>query len=75
VGSGLWTTLLGRYPASTVAPFSLLVPVVGFSTAWLILGERPHPFELAAGAVVVGGVLLGSMRIARRRPALEPTPV
>ncbi|RRO15198.1 EamA family transporter [Saccharopolyspora rhizosphaerae] len=75
IGSGLWTTLLGRYPASTVAPFSLLVPVVGFSTAWLLLGERPHPFELAAGAVVVGGVLLGSARINRRRAALEPAPV
>ncbi|MGP4018388.1 EamA family transporter [Saccharopolyspora sp. 5N708] len=67
VGSGLWTTLLGRYPASTVAPFSLLVPVVGFTTAWLVLGEQPHPIELAAGAVVVGGVLLGSLK----RPAIS----
>ncbi|MEB3369578.1 EamA family transporter [Saccharopolyspora mangrovi] len=75
IGSGLWTTLLGRYPASTVAPFSLLVPVVGFSTAWLILGEQPDPFELVAGAVVVAGVMLGSMRLARREPALEPAPV
>ncbi|WP_461152963.1 EamA family transporter [Saccharopolyspora tripterygii] len=74
VGSGLWTTLLSKYPASTVAPFSLLVPVVGFSTAWLILGEQPHPFELAAGAVVVTGVLLGSMRLARRPSTLEPVP-
>lgn len=74
VGSGLWTTLLSKYPASTVAPFSLLVPVVGFSTAWLILGEQPHPFELAAGAVVVTGVLLGSMRLARRPSVLEPAP-
>ncbi|MCI2423676.1 EamA family transporter [Saccharopolyspora sp. K220] len=66
VGSGLWTTLLRRYPASMVAPFSLLVPVVGFSTAWLVLGEQPHPVELAAGAVVVGGVLLGSLNRTRR---------
>ena len=25
-GSGLWTYLMSRYPASTVAPMSLLVP-------------------------------------------------
>ncbi|MFR9729010.1 EamA family transporter [Saccharopolyspora sp. MS10] len=68
LGSGLWTTLMARYPASTVAPFSLLVPVVGVSSAWLVLGERPHPLELAAGAVVVTGVLLGS------RPARAPLP-
>lgn len=29
VGYGLWTRLLQRYAASTVAPLSLLVPVVG----------------------------------------------
>lgn len=68
IGSGLWTTLMGRYPASRVAPFSLLVPVVGFTTAWLILGEHPHPVELAAGAVVVTGVLLGSLNLKRRAP-------
>nr|WP_218888549.1 EamA family transporter [Saccharopolyspora hordei] len=71
VGSGLWTTLLGRYPASRVAPFSLLVPVVGFTLAWLVLGERPHPVELAAGAVVVTGVFLGSLQRSRR-PAPVP---
>lgn len=76
VGSGLWTTLMGRYPASLVAPFSLLVPVVGFTTAWLVLGEQPHPIELAAAAVVVGGVLLGSIKPARRtaHPEVPPEP-
>ncbi|SDX91906.1 O-acetylserine/cysteine efflux transporter [Saccharopolyspora shandongensis] len=74
IGSGLWTTLMGRYPASMVAPFSLLVPVVGFTTAWLVLGERPHPIELAAGAVVVGGVLLGSIKLTRRKPPAPEAP-
>ncbi|MDA3624928.1 EamA family transporter [Saccharopolyspora sp. WRP15-2] len=74
IGSGLWTTLMGRYPASRVAPFSLLVPVVGFTAAWLILSEHPHPLELAAGAVVVVGVFLGSLNLTARRraPALTP---
>ncbi|MGA6165733.1 EamA family transporter [Amycolatopsis magusensis] len=60
VGSGLWTLLMQRYPAGRVAPFSLLVPVVGMSGAFVFLGERPHPVEILAGVVLVGGVLLGS---------------
>lgn len=80
LGTGIWTWLMRRYPAGVVAPFSLLVPVVGFSSAWLVLGERPAAIELGAGAVVVFGVLLGSMRLRRSTardltpPAADPTP-
>lgn len=66
VGSGLWTGLLARHPSSSVAPFSMLVPVVGIAVAGLVLGERTEPVELALGALVVGGVLLGSSRSVRR---------
>lgn len=62
VGFGGWTLLLRRYPASTVAPLSLLVPVVGIGAAWLILGEVPKPMELAGMVVVLGGLLLVSTR-------------
>ncbi|GAA4539524.1 EamA family transporter [Amycolatopsis samaneae] len=68
-GSGIWTTLMRRNPAGVVAPFSLLVPVVGLSMSYLVLDERPSPLEIAAAAVVIGGVLLGSLR--RRRPAAD----
>lgn len=71
VGSGLWTTLMGRHPSSTVAPFSMLVPVVGIAASWLLLRERTSAAELAWGALVVGGVLLGSTR-ARVSPARQP---
>jgi O-acetylserine/cysteine efflux transporter len=37
-GYGSWYWLMSRYPASTVAPFTLLVPVVGIFTAWLARG-------------------------------------
>ena len=30
-GFGLWSRLLARYPAAAVAPFALLVPVVGMA--------------------------------------------
>lgn len=64
LGQGIWTVLLGRYPAGTVAPYCMLVPVVGMGLAALVLGERPSPVELVAGVVIVGGVLLGTPRAA-----------
>lgn len=71
VGSSIWTTLLRRNPASTVAPFSLLVPIVGLTLAFVLLDERPTPVEIVASAVVVLGVLLGSLG---RRAARDVTP-
>src|SRR4051812_40196482 len=58
VGFGAWTMLLTRHPASSVAPFTLLVPVVGIAAAWLALGETPSAAELAGAAVVLGGLAL-----------------
>lgn len=69
VGSGLWTWLLARHPAGVVAPFSMLVPVVGIATAALVLHEIPGVWELAGGAVVVIGVLIGARRPRAGRPA------
>ena len=60
LGSGLWTALMARHPSSTVAPFSMLVPVVGIGSSWLLLGDPTSGPELVLGAVVVAGVLLGS---------------
>lgn len=67
VAYGIWNTLLGRYPSSTVAPFSMLVPVVGVLSSWLVFGEGIDLVELIAGVTIIGGVLLGSSR--RRRGA------
>jgi O-acetylserine/cysteine efflux transporter len=62
VGSGIWTALMRRYPAGVVAPYSLLVPVVGIALAAAVLGERPSAVELVSAAVIVAGVLLGTPR-------------
>ena len=69
LASGIWTWLLSRHPASSVGPFSLLVPVVGLSTAWLALGEQPSPLEVLGGVGVVVGVLVASSRPRRERVA------
>lgn len=69
LGSGIWSWLMARHPAGSVAPFSMLVPVVGMSSAALVLGERPAPVEMLGGVLVVGGVLAATWvpRRSRRR--------
>jgi O-acetylserine/cysteine efflux transporter len=57
-GYGTWYRLMSRYPASTVAPFTLLVPVVGIFTAWLVRGEHPTWGELLGSFVVLVGLAL-----------------
>jgi len=73
VGYGIWNRLLARYPSSAVVPFTLLVPVVGMSAAWLVLAEVPTPAELAGGAILLGGVatavLAGGHTSRQRRDA------
>jgi O-acetylserine/cysteine efflux transporter len=69
LAAGIWSWLMGRHPAGSVAPFSMLVPVVGMSAARLVLGERAAPLERAGAALVVGGVLLASWAPRRRRIA------
>lgn len=42
-GFAAWGFLLRHHPASSVAPFTLLVPVFGMSSAALLLGEPVSP--------------------------------
>ncbi|HEY9328865.1 MAG TPA: EamA family transporter [Streptomyces sp.] len=62
-GFGAWGFLLSRYQASSVAPFTLLVPVFGMSSAALLLGESVSPLRWCAAALLVGGVALTSLRL------------
>jgi O-acetylserine/cysteine efflux transporter len=61
-GFAAWSGLLRRYPAATVAPFTLLVPVFGIAAAALTLGERPSAPELGGAALVILGLLYGLAR-------------
>ena len=74
LGSGLWTALMARHPSSTVAPFSMLVPVVGIGSSWLLLGDATSLIEIALGAVVLAGVVLGSRGRAAGSAAPPPLP-
>ncbi|MBT2791036.1 EamA family transporter [Paraburkholderia strydomiana] len=56
IGYGLWSRLLSRYPASQVAPFSLLVPIVGLASASLFLDERLSGAQIAGAVLVMAGL-------------------
>jgi len=57
LGYGLWTHLMSRYATNGVAPFTLLVPVVGLTTGWLVFGEALRAVHFAGGALLMVGLL------------------
>ena len=67
VGYGIWNTLLARYPASAVVPFTMLVPPVGMLAAWLVLDEVPNAAEVVGGVVLLLGVATTTGVLGRRR--------
>ncbi|MFD6417822.1 EamA family transporter [Streptomyces sp. NPDC060194] len=71
-GFGAWSYLMSRYPASTVAPFTLLVPVFGMTSAALLLGEHVTPLRWCAAVLLVGGVALTSLTRDRGAPGGVP---
>ncbi|MCY1411622.1 putative amino-acid metabolite efflux pump [compost metagenome] len=55
LGYLVWNNLMKKYPASQVAPLSLLVPVSGLVASYLFFGEAMN----VAKAMAIGFVLLG----------------
>ena len=58
IGYGLWGRLLAKYPATTVAPFSLLVPIVGLSSTALFFGEAITLLQGMGSLLVMSGLVL-----------------
>jgi O-acetylserine/cysteine efflux transporter len=58
LGYGLWSRLLSQYPANQVAPFSLLVPVVGLITAYLVFGETLNPLQWTGSLLLMSGLMI-----------------
>ncbi|UTH74178.1 EamA family transporter [Chromobacterium sp. IIBBL 290-4] len=55
-GYGLWSRLLTRHAAGKVAPFSLLVPVVGLIASHLLLGESLSLAQMAGSGMLMAGL-------------------
>jgi O-acetylserine/cysteine efflux transporter len=72
-GYGVWAWLLARYPAATVSPLTLLVPIFGMGASALVLGEPLEDWKMLAGLLVMGGLAV-NLFWARRKPKLIPVP-
>lgn len=57
IGYTLWGKLLAALPTHVVAPLSLLVPVVGLTSAWLILDESLNQTQMIGAMIVMAGLL------------------
>ncbi|BFM49441.1 EamA family transporter [Marinomonas sp. THO17] len=59
-GYGLWSFLMSRYPAGTVAPLTLGVPVVGLTSSALLLNEQISQTQWLGILLVLLGLMLNT---------------
>ena len=59
VGYGAWGFLMKTHSTSAVVPFTLLIPVVGFLSSALYLGEELSSWKLVASLFIIGGLIFG----------------
>lgn len=62
LGMAIWSWLLGQHPASVVAPFTLLVPITGLASGYLVLGETISSVEIVGALLVIAGLLVTLLR-------------
>jgi O-acetylserine/cysteine efflux transporter len=55
---GIWGRLFQKYSPNVVAPFSLLVPIFGIVSSFIVLNEKFTPIEAAASCTVFAGLSL-----------------
>jgi O-acetylserine/cysteine efflux transporter len=67
LGYWLMSSVLARAPASRFAVSMYLLPVVGVTVAWIVLGDRPYVRHLVGGALILSAVWI-SERAATKVP-------
>jgi len=58
LGFGIWSWFLHHYPLSTVAPFTLLAPVIAMGSSALVLGEPLQSWKIIAACLIITGLLI-----------------
>jgi len=59
-GYGSWAYLMRHYPASQVAPLTMLVPVVGLLTAWVVLDETLTLIQGSGILLIMAGLMINT---------------
>lgn len=57
-GYWAWIKLLKKYPISTVAPITLLVPVFGFIASVVVFNEKITLMKLVSSGLILSGLIL-----------------
>ncbi len=52
----LWGRLLNKYPAASITPFALLIPVIGILVAQLFMDERMSPADWYSAGLIIAGL-------------------
>ncbi|MBT9506356.1 EamA family transporter [Rhodoferax sp.] len=73
-GYAAWGWLLARYPAATITPMALMIPLFGMGAAALWLGEGLPAWKLSAAALVMGGLALNLLWPLWRQWAIRRQP-
>lgn len=71
-GFAIWSGLLSRHSAATVAPFTLLVPIAGIASGVLILGEDIYLVDVVGGALIFIGLIFTIIKIRPRQVPTQP---
>ena len=75
-GFALWSWLLHHLPLSTVAPFTLMVPIIAMLSSVLVIGEPLQPWKIGAALLVIGGLainFLGALVFAKKKKNSDST--
>jgi O-acetylserine/cysteine efflux transporter len=54
----IWYGLLRRYRVDQIAPFALLMPIIGVLVSAIMLGEKPSAAALGGGVIILIGLVL-----------------
>ncbi len=60
LGYWVWNSLLNKYPASSVAPLGLLVPIFGLMGSYLLFGEEIGVNKLLACFLIIAGLAVNT---------------
>jgi O-acetylserine/cysteine efflux transporter len=58
LGFAIWGRMLSTLPVGLVAPFTLLVPIVGMATSALVLDEDFGPIKVISAILVMVGLII-----------------
>ena len=71
-GYAAWNYLFNHYAASTVAPFSLLIPLFGILGGIVVFAERFDMFEFVGAVLIIGGLLVSNLGFGSKVKKAEP---